>query len=311
MTYVPNTVGPAVAEAFRTRPRTASTARTTVRRRRSAKLAGGVRDAGPVTYTLLTIVVLVSLFPFYWIFVASSHTNAEMNAVQAPLLPGSILGSNIKAAASEANIPLALINSLIVSLCVAGGVVLTSSLGGFALSHLKMRGERFWLGGIIATMIVPLQLGIVPLFILTAHLHLVGNLVAVIVPYLATAFGVFYMRQYLLTALAPELLEAAKVDGASTWRSFWSIVVPIARPGMAVLGMLTFMTAWNEFFWPIVVLNASNPTVQVAISQLGQGYVHDQSIIMAGTLVCTIPVIVVFAILGKQIVSGIASGAVK
>ena len=126
-----------------------------------------------------------------------------------------------------------------------------------------------------------------------------------------SAFGVVFMRQYLARALPDEIIEAAVVDGASSFRIFRSIVLPAARPAMAVLGMLTFLTAWNDFFWPIIALSSQNPTVQVALNSLGQGYVPDRSIILAGTLVGTVPVLIVFALLGKQIVGGIMEGAVK
>lgn len=286
-----------------------SSAGTPVRRKRKSLGAG--RNAGPVVYALLTLTVLASLFPFYWIIVASSRTNAEMNSANPPMLPGPDLFDNIGSAMQQANIPLALVNSVWVAAAVALGTVLSSTLAGFALAHLQIRGANVWLTAIIGTMMVPLQLGIIPLFMLMSGAGLVGNPVAVVLPYLASAFGVFFMRQYLIQAMPKELLEAGTVDGATTRRIFWSIVMPIARPGMAVLGMLTFMTAWNEFFWPIVVLNPENPTVQVAISQLGQGYVHDQSVIMAGTFICTLPVIIAFAVLGKQITGGIVAGAVK
>jgi cellobiose transport system permease protein len=144
-----------------------------------------------------------------------------------------------------------------------------------------------------------------------AGLGLAGDLSSVVLPSLVAAFGVFFMRQYLSTALPDELLEAAKVDGATSLRTLWSIVLPIARPGMAVLGMLTFMSAWNDFFWPVITLNSSNPTVQVALNNLGSGYVPDTAVIMAGTLVGTLPVLVVFLLLGRQIVGGIIAGAVK
>jgi cellobiose transport system permease protein len=158
---------------------------------------------------------------------------------------------------------------------------------------------------------IPSQLGVIPLFMLIAKLHWVNHLQAVILPTLVSAFGVFFMRQFLSEAMPDELLEAAWVDGAGTWRIFTAIVLPIARPAMAVLGMLTFLTAWNDFFWPIIALTSDNPTVQVALNNLGGGYVPDQSVIMAGTLVGTVPVLVVFAILGKHIVGGIMQGAVK
>jgi cellobiose transport system permease protein len=160
-------------------------------------------------------------------------------------------------------------------------------------------------------MMIPPTLGVVPLYHVMSALHLTGRLGSVILPSLVSAFGVFFMRQFLSQSLPDELLEAARVDGATTTRTFVSIVLPIARPGMAVLGMLTFMAAWNDFFWPIIALDSTNPTVQVALNNLGGGYVPDQSIILAGTLIGTLPVIVVFVLLGRQVVSGIIAGAVK
>lgn len=269
------------------------------------------RQAGPLVYAMLVACVVLSAFPLYWILVTSSRSNEEMNAVPPPLTPGANLISNITAAFGQAKIGLALINSTWVAAVIALGTVLTSALAGFALSALKMRGRNTWMVAILGTMMIPLQLGIIPLFMIMAGANLVGNPWAVVFPYLASAFGVYFMKQYFDTALPHELIEAGYVDGATTRRIFWLVVLPIARPGMAVLAMLTFMTAWNEFFWPIVVLNPTNPTVQVAISQLGQGYVHDRSVIMAGTLVCTLPVIIAFAVLGKQITSGLLQGAVK
>jgi cellobiose transport system permease protein len=164
---------------------------------------------------------------------------------------------------------------------------------------------------IIGTMMIPSQLGVIPLFMLIADLHWVDQLQSVILPSLVSAFGVFFMRQYLIRALPVELIEAGVLDGASSFRVFRSIVLPVARPAMAVLGMLTFLQAWNDFFWPILALTSNNPTVQVALRNLGGGYVPDQSIIMAGTLVGMAPVVVVFALLGRYIVDGVLRGAVK
>jgi cellobiose transport system permease protein len=151
----------------------------------------------------------------------------------------------------------------------------------------------------------------VPLYILMNELGLIDQLPAVILPTLVTAFGCFFLRQYLVQALPDELIEAARIDGASSLRIFTSIVLPVARPAMAVLGMLTFMATWNDLFWPIIVLSSDNPTVQVAISSLAAGYVPDMSVILAGTLLGTLPVLAVFILLGRQIVSGIMQGAIK
>jgi cellobiose transport system permease protein len=133
----------------------------------------------------------------------------------------------------------------------------------------------------------------------------------VIAPNLVSAFGVFFMTQYLTAALPTELLEAGRVDGCSTISLFWHVVLPIARPAAAVLGMLTFMTSWNDFFWPLVVLTPENPTVQILLSSLASGYFTDFSLTLTGAALATLPLIVVFGLLGKYLISGIMQGAIK
>jgi cellobiose transport system permease protein len=279
--------------------------------RKARRLRGRVMEGGPLTYLALGLVTLLSIFPLYWTFVAASRPNSEINRIPPPLVPGRWLFANIRDAMDQVNMVKALFNSLVVSSSIAAGTVFFCTLAGFAFAKLRFRGRGILLGITLGTMMIPMQLGIIPLFIVVAKLHWVDHLQAVILPTLVTAFGVFMMRQYLAQALPLDLVEAAWMDGASTWRVFRSIVLPIARPAMAVLAMLTFLTAWNDFFWPIVALTADNPTVQVALNNLGGGYVPNQSVIMAGTLIGTIPVLIVFALLGRQIVGGMMQGAVK
>jgi cellobiose transport system permease protein len=280
-------------------------------RKSGANQAGKQMHGSKFTYVILSVVVLISIFPFYWTILAASTSNTEINKVPPNWLPGGNLFKNFSAALKNVDMGKALLNSLIVSGCVATGTVLFATLAGFAFAKLRFRFRNALLGLTIGTMMVPYQLGIVPLFLLMTKLGWSDHLEAVIFPTLVSAFGVFFMRQYLLNALPDELVEAGRVDGASSLRIFISVVLPIARPAMAVLGMLTFMATWNDFFWPIVVLTSDNPTVQVAIDNLGSGYVPDESIIMAGTLLGTLPVLAVFIILGRQIVGGIMQGAVK
>ncbi len=268
-------------------------------------------SAGPLTYVLLTLTTLVFVAPFYYMIVAASRPMAEMNRTPPPLLPGPDLWSNIVKALESQDIGTALVNSVIVSGIITVSTVLFCTLAGFAFAKLRFRGRNQLFALALGTMMIPPSLGVVPLYALMASLGLAGELSSVILPSLVAAFGVFFMRQYLVRALPGELLEAARMDGATSLRTFWSIVLPIARPGMAVLAMLTYMTAWNDFFWPVITLDSSNPTVQVALNNLGSGYVPDTSVIMAGTLVGTLPVIVVFLLLGRQIVGGIIAGAVK
>jgi cellobiose transport system permease protein len=271
----------------------------------------GERRGGPMTYAVLVVVTILALIPLYWTVVAASRTNSDIAKTPPPLTPGGNLFSNMGEALEQVDMFKALFNSLIVSGAIALGTVFFCTLAGFAFAKLRFRFSTVLLIVILATMMVPAQLGVVPLFIIMAKLGWVNHLQAVILPTLVSAFGVVFMRQYLARALPNEIIEAAVVDGASSFRIFRSIVLPAARPAMAVLGMLTFLMAWNDFFWPIIALSSQNPTVQVALNGLGQGYVPDRSIILAGTLVGTLPVLVVFALLGKQIVGGIMEGAVK
>jgi cellobiose transport system permease protein len=267
--------------------------------------------AGWVTYALVGVVTLVSVFPLYYTIVMASHTNAEMAASRPPVLPNPSVFDNVKKALELAPLNQGLINSLIVAGSLTLGTVALSTLAGFAFAKLRFRGASILLAICIATMMVPLQMGVIPLYMMMARLGLAGHLSAVILPSLCTAFGVFFMRQYIVSAVPDELIEAAYMDGAGPFRVFWSVVVPAVRPAMAVLGMLTFLMAWNDFFWPIIVLSSQNPTVQVSFQSLATGYAPQQSIVMAGTLYGTVPVLVVFALLGRQIVGGIMSGAVK
>ncbi|RAJ32074.1 cellobiose ABC transporter membrane protein [Kitasatospora sp. SolWspMP-SS2h] len=286
-------------------PAAPAPARPLVRKARSP-LKGG-----PLAYAVLIGATLLAVFPFYWTLVAASRSNSELGSTTPALTPGPNLFHNIGEALQQAEIGKALLNSLIVSGVVTAGVVLSSTLAGFAFAKLRFRGRGALLALTVGTMMIPPQLGVIPLFMVIVKLDLQNKLPSVILPSLVSAFGVFFMRQYLVQALPDELVEAGRMDGASLLRIFRSIVLPVARPGMAVLGMLTFMATWNDFFWPIVALSSQNPTVQVALKSLGQGYVPDQSVVMAGTLIGTLPVLVVFALLGRQIVGGIMQGAVK
>ncbi|MEJ3654651.1 carbohydrate ABC transporter permease [Actinomycetes bacterium KLBMP 9759] len=267
--------------------------------------------AGRWTYGVLIATGLVFVGPFYYMIVAASRPMSEMAQTPPPLLPGPELWSNIVKATQQQNIGLALVNSLIVAGTITASTVLLCTLAGYAFAKMRFRGRSALFGVALGTMLIPPSLGVVPLYSLMSDLGLAGELASVILPSLVAAFGVFFMRQYLLQTLPDELLEAARIDGATALRTVVSVVLPIARPGMAVLGMLTFMTAWNDFFWPVITLSSTNPTVQVALNNLGSGYVPDTSVIMAGTLVGTLPVILVFLLLGRQIVGGIIAGAIK
>lgn len=266
---------------------------------------------GKATYVVLAIFVLGSLFPFYWSFLVASRDNGMLTERIPPMLPGGNFFANATHVFDTVPFWKALANSIIVSGTVTLTTVLFSSLAGFAFAKLRFRGRNGLFVFIVVTLAVPTQLGIIPLFIAMSKLGWAGGLQAVIVPNLVTAFGVFWMRQYTVDALPYELVEAARVDGCSMIRIFWNVCLPAVRPAAAILAMFTFMMSWNDFLWPLVVLDAGNPTVQVALEKLQSGYYIDYSLVLAGTTLATIPILIVFLLLGRQIVAGIMQGAVK
>ena len=285
-------------------------------RRRGVTQRGRVRQMrrpNRLVYLTLIAFIFFSAFALYWGAVVASRTSTALSQFPPPLSPGANLFSNIGKAFQRVEFSKALVNSFIVAGSVTLSVVFFSTLAGFAFAKLRFRGRNALMLTVIATMMVPTQLGIIPLYIMMINLHWTNHLQAVIAPGMVTAFGVFFMRQFLVEAVPTELLEAGRMDGCSMIRLVWHVVFPAARPGAAVLGMLTFLMTWNDFLWPLVVLSPQNPTVQVAMSTLsaGSGYTVDYSVVMAGTVVGVLPLLLVFVVLGKHIISGIMQGAVK
>ncbi|MDB1087516.1 carbohydrate ABC transporter permease [Streptomyces sp. ACA25] len=283
----------------------------TRRHRRPRGKAGKHLHGSWLTYLILIIFTVGSLFPLVWTLFAASHSNTRLAQTPPPFWFGGDLWTNLDQAWNTANMGTALFNTLFVAGTITVSTVLFATLAGYAFAKLQFKAKNMLLLLVIGTMMVPPQLSVVPLFMAIAELQWTDRLQAVILPMMVSAFGVFFMRQYLVQALPTELIEAARVDGAHSLRVVWHVVFPIARPAMAVLGMLTFVLAWNEFFWPIIALTQQNPTVQVALTGLGRGYVPDQGVIMAGALLGTLPLLIAFVLFGRQIVGGIMTGAVK
>ena len=286
-------------------------ARAAARRR---GMAGGInRRPGWVTYAVLGAVIAISVYPIYYAFLLASSDAVTIAQNPVPsLVPGPNLIENLnRVVNSDIKFWPAVVNSLIVAVATSISVVFFATLAGFAFAKLRFRGRRPLLIFIIATMAVPTQLGVVPLFIVMSRLGWTGKLIAVIVPAMVTAFGVFWMTQYLEAALPYELIEAARVDGCSMMRTFWHVALPAARPAAAMLALFTFVGSWTAFFWPFIVLGGQNPTLPVALQLLQASYFKDYSLIMAGVVAATIPLVLVFAFLGRQLVSGIMNGAVK
>ena len=293
-------------------PQTAATALTptTGRSGGRGRASKAVNAAGPGTYIALVVTAILFIFPFYFSIVAGSRTPSELYDGTPPILPGTHLLDNMRAALGQSNLFAAIGRSLIVSGLVTLATVFFCTLAGFAFAKLRFPGRSALFGVTLATLTIPPTLSIVPLYVVMSKIGLVNNLASVILPAAVTAFGVFFMRQFIGQSVPDELIEAARMDGATLTRTVFAIVLPIVRPGMAVLGILSFMASWNDFLWPFIVVR-DHPTVQVAVASISTSTSPDISVILAGTVIATLPLIIVTAVFGRQIVGGIIAGAVK
>jgi cellobiose transport system permease protein len=272
-----------------------------------------VNKPGFVGYAFLAIVMAAAIYPIYWAFMIGSGDQTTITKRQFLAIPGPNFLDNAAQVIGNptVNFWVAIGNSIIVSTLVSISVVFFSTLAGYAFSKLRFKGKSGLFYFVISTLAVPTQLAVVPLFIVMVNLKLTGTLAAVILPALVSAFGVYWMTQYLEQALPYELIEAARVDGANMFRTFWSIALPAARPAAAMLALFIFIQTWTNFFWPFIVLDKDSQTLPVALSVLSNNYFDDYSLILAGAVVSILPLLVLFIVAGRQLVKGIMEGAVK
>ena len=276
--------------------------------RRSSK----TRRLSFVGYIILAIVTFASVFPFYWMFVVASNGSDAISHNPPTMIPGGNFFKVVGDVYSVVPFNRALLNTTLVGTVVALAQVFFSALAGFAFAKLNFRGRRFMTLFVIGTMMLPSQLGIIPLFMLISVAGWYNTLLALIVPALVTAFGVFWMRQIIDAQVPNELLEAASIDGAGVLRVYWSIVLPIIRQSGFVLGLFSFLATWNDFLWPGLVLSSpENYTAQIAVTQLQASYVLDYALNMGGAFMATAPLLLLFIFVGRRLVSGVMDGAVK
>lgn len=265
-----------------------------------------------ITYLLLFSGAFLSLFPFYWMFVIATNPNHVVNRVPPAMIPGDHLVINFLNVLSNINFFGAMFNSFIVSTAITFSVLFLSSLAGYAFAKLKFKGKNVLFVFILVTMMIPPQLGLIPSYLIITKLGWISDLRAIIVPGMVSAFGIFWMRQYIKEAIPDELIEAAKIDGCSRFRIYWMIVIPLILPAFATLGIITYMNVWNDFMWPLVILkDESVHTIQVALRLLNDAYVRDYGMIMSGTFWATIPLVIIFLIFNKFFIDSLTKGAVK
>ncbi|MGH3431876.1 MAG: carbohydrate ABC transporter permease [Thermocrispum sp.] len=263
-------------------------------------------------YAVLIAVGAASVFPLYWSFVVATKDSGAAAASFPSLMPGSHLLDNLGRVVDTVDFWLAVQNSLIVASTVSVANLVLSTVAGFAFAHLRFPGRNTLFLLVLGTAMVPAQLGVIPLYLVVSELGWYGRLEAVIVPALAGAFGVFWMRQACEEAVEPDLVDAARLDGCSLPRVIWHVVLPAVRPQAVVLAMLTFLASWNDFFWPLIVLDpVESPTVQVVLSELASGYFTDYALMLTGATLGVLPVLLIFVLLARRIVGGIMHGSAR
>ncbi|MUH60048.1 carbohydrate ABC transporter permease [Bifidobacterium canis] len=270
------------------------------------------RRAGVGTYAALIVCILIFLIPLYVaVSIASQNSSATQYGLQA-MIPGQSLLRNLGRAFGAMKFWEALSGTFLVATVVSISTVFFSTLAGYSFSKLRFRGRGLLFMLVVATMTIPQQLSVVPLYIMANKAGLFGSLWAVIIPGLVSAFGVFWMTQYIQDALPYELIEAARVDGCSMFRTFLHVALPAARPAAAMLFLFTFIAQWTNYFWPMLILGPNkNKMLTVAAATLKGAYFTDYTIVMSGVVLTTAPLIILFFFAGKQLVSGIMAGAVK
>ncbi|MFC0472754.1 carbohydrate ABC transporter permease [Halalkalibacter kiskunsagensis] len=263
-------------------------------------------------YFTLVLFTFLAVFPFYWMYVIGSNTTAAINQFPPAMLPGTNFIENMNKVFSNIQFFQALLNSFIVASAITVSVLFFCSLAGFAFAKLHFKGKNALFIFVIATMMVPVQLGLIPSYMIIAKLGWINSLNAIIVPAAVNAFGVFWMRQYISSTIPNELIDAGRIDGCSNFRLYWTVVLPVVKPALATLGLITFMNVWNDYLWPLVVLKDSSVhTIQVALRTLNGAYTQDFGMILNGTFLATLPLLVVFLLFSKQVIAGLTEGSVK
>jgi multiple sugar transport system permease protein len=274
----------------------------------------GRRDlAAKITlYTILFGGLLVVVGPFLWMLLSSFKTEGEIRSVPPSWWPHQWTLNNYHDLFSRLDFPQYFANSAIVAVIVTLGNLLFCSLIGYALAKLDFPGRKALFLTVLGMLMVPGMVTFVPQFVLISNMGLANSYAGLVLPFLAGPFGVFLMRQFLL-AVPDDLIEAARVDGAGEWRIFWRIVLPLCKPALATLGILTFLSSWNNFLWPLVVATTDDKytlPVALALYSIGQNRIYF-GLLLAGAVVVVVPVLIVFLALQKHFLRGIATTGLK
>jgi multiple sugar transport system permease protein len=264
-----------------------------------------------VVNVLLVVTALLTVMPLLWMFSASFMPRGEATIYPPRIVPSHVTLENYRELFTRMQFGRSFANSLIIAVGTTLFSLLLNSMAGYAFAKLRFSGRDRLFNVLVAALVIPTQVGMLPLFLMLKSVHLVNSYWGVILPSAATIFGIFLIRQFML-ALPDDLIDAARIDGASEWRIYWSIVLPLARPVLVTLAIFAFMSAWNDFMWPLIVLTDSTKyTLPVAVANLVGEHVQDTELMMASSVLTILPVLLLFLALQKHYIKGIMMGSVK
>ena len=295
-----------------------ATATATRDRAQPAAAAAGTRQRPnrakrPLQYLVLIVLSLIFISPLLYMAVTSFKTGADAISPTPQWVPEHPTTQAYSRILNASGTPVLrwFFNSVLAATANAILVVATAAMAAYALARMEFRGKRIVFSLIVATLFVPGVILIVPNYVIVSKLHWLDSLMAVIVPGAASAFGVFFLRQFFST-LPRELEEAALLDGAGPWRTFWSVVLPLSRPALATLALLSFLTNWNDFLWPVYVLfSAATQTLPPGLSTLQNANAVRYDLLMAGGMIAAVPVLILFTFAQRYVIEGVSRTGLK
>ena len=265
-----------------------------------------------LAYVLVGMGAALMLLPFYFMFVFATHSRTEIFDLPPPLWFGDDLLNNLTVLTERLPFWTNLGWSLYVALASTALTLLFCAMAGYAFSHFDFRFKQPLFALVIGTMLLPSFMNMIPTFMIMDALGWIDQHRALYIPSAASAFGIFLLRQYATSAVPPELVEAARMDGCGEFAIFWRIVLPLLRPALGTLGLVTFVASWNNFITPLVVLrSAEHYTLPLALRSLQSTVNTEWGALMTGSAIATIPLLVLFAISSRQLIAGLTAGAVK
>jgi len=264
-----------------------------------------------VVHAALIVGSVITLFPLFWMLSASFMNAGEATTYPPHFIPHAATLDEYRQLFVRLSVGRAFFSSTVIAVVTTLFSLLFNSMAGYAFARLRFGGRDRLFSLLLAGLVIPAQVGMLPLFLMMRSLHLVNTYWGVIIPSLASVFGIFLIRQFMLS-VPQDLLEAARIDGAGEMRIYWSVVMPLARPILATLAIFTFMTTWNDFMWPLIVLSdQSRYTLPVSIASLVGEHAQDVELMMAGSVVTVLPVLILFLALQRYYIAGLMVGSVK